>query len=891
MLGWILKKKGPEMATPSGAGSAEAPAIGPKATGPSAAPLTDWPIQLQAARGDDAALLSLTRSNAPLEIKLEAIGALAGEAALKEAEREFRTHDRRVHQLAKQRHRALVSQREARAQAAGLLATAKGLLEESVPPVNRAVELHRAWQALDADSIDAEQHAQFAELMSRLAALTRERGDRELAIKRWNDEARQALGRLRVAATEAAAGTRDRNALAEAMAPVRAAAEAAPDGQDIAPLQAALTNASELDGHLAVLEPLWRDPPPLDVPSAAADGAASAAEGASTLPMVDPVLQWQQLPPLCDSDLADALNRRVKQWMQSQAIAGQALAAQRHELARRQRRALQSEQAQALAVAVDQAQAALDAGQLAAAHRHLVQIDALLNGAEASEALRGRIAAVQAQYAQLKGWQHWAGGRARDDLTLQAEALAAATRGEVGTDIAKLSIKLRAELIDDLRRRWKELDLLGGAASRALWQRFDSALKVAYEPVAANVAAQRAAREQNLAARQQLIDNLEAIPLTAASGEGPAPDFRLLAAALDQFQTRWRKLGPLEHTVPHKAREDLARRMAAAVRRLEEPLQEARHRARLDRETLIARARTLGAEGSSHVPGRHLTDEVRALQAQWQQCSQALPLARGDERAMWLEFKAATDAIFSAREAAFHARDAELRAHGAERVALIERLEALADVPPAELKRTLAEVEVSWNRCGPAPHRDAAALEARFRHAREAARQWLQGSEQRNWHATCDALLARLELCDALDCSDDPDSARAALEQRWPTLPALPRPWDTALRLRAKLSVPDRDAGSPEVPPAEDPLLQLEVAWGLASPPEFANARRELKLQAMKDALQGRRAGQPAALAPGDWLEAALRRPLLDEAQRERLSAVVAALRSRGPIGPVGGGR
>ena len=43
-----------------------------------------------------------------------------------------------------------------------------------------------------------------------------------------------------------------------------------------------------------------------------------------------------------------------------------------------------------------------------------------------------------------------------------------------------------------LRARWKELDRAGGPSSRALWDRFDAALKSAYEPVAAQIDAQRA---------------------------------------------------------------------------------------------------------------------------------------------------------------------------------------------------------------------------------------------------------------------------------------------------------------------------------------------------------------------------------------------------------------
>jgi hypothetical protein len=77
--------------------------------------------RLQAALGDDDALLALASERAPLDVKLAAVGAIAGEAALKRAESEFRDHDRRVHRLAKQRHAMAVAQRETRARAAAVI--------------------------------------------------------------------------------------------------------------------------------------------------------------------------------------------------------------------------------------------------------------------------------------------------------------------------------------------------------------------------------------------------------------------------------------------------------------------------------------------------------------------------------------------------------------------------------------------------------------------------------------------------------------------------------------------------------------------------------------------------------------------------------------------------
>jgi hypothetical protein len=90
---------------------------------------------------------------------------------------------------------------------------------------------------------------------------------------------------------------------------------------------------------------------------------------------------------------------------------------------------------------------------------------------------------------------------------------------------------------------------------------------------------------------------------------------------------------------------------------------------------------------------------------------------------------------------------------------------------------------------------------------------------------------------------------------------------------------------APAGPSIDEALLQLEAAWGLASPAGFEEARRLLKLQAMKAALEARRPAAPAALAatPLQWLAGLLGRSDLDAVQRDRLRAVFTELRRRGP--------
>jgi len=80
-----------------------------------------------------------------------------------------------------------------------------------------------------------------------------------------------------------------------------------------------------------------------------------------------------------------------------------------------------------------------------------------------------------------------------------------------------------------------------------------------------------------------------------------------------------------------------------------------------------------------------------------------------------------------------------------------------------------------------------------------------------------------------------------------------------------------------------DLLLQLETALDLPATPERLAARRDLKLRAMKDALEGRGAPNLDPARRAEWLAAVLRQSGLHAAQRERLAALVAALRLASP--------
>ena len=836
-----------------------------------------WERRLQAALGNDTELLALAIDAQLIGQKISAVQALSSEEALRTAEREFRKHDRRVHGLAKQRYETLVKQRETRANAANLIQAATALIEAPMIPANRLVELNRAWSLLDPTHIEDGQKLQFSQLQTDLAETMRKSGEHKRAVSRWSIEAKQILAELNSACVGisvagalpqelssqlAAIGEKTHTILAtlpEATSPLMPEEIALADlGKAI---QSALQDAMLMESKLVILGELH-----------ACQTAMQNSNDISNLPkaaiMAVASDRWQALPPLANTDINNALTTRFQQYLHVQDDARKKLKKENSLVAKEKNQAELKTHVLTWMALADAAETALADGHLAEAGKQLATLQTASDKGETNAALQARIGTLQAEFSRLKDWQHWGGGRVRDDLVVEAETLAASTVAEEGARPLKLSLKQLEKSIEQLRARWKELDRLGGATSKTLWQRFDGALKTAYLPVAVHLAQLNEARHENLVARKNLITALDALEMTA--DHQVTPDWKNIRHALAHFQTEWRKLGPLEHTVPHKSQAALLEHMKASIERVEIPLKDAQTRSQMEREQLIVRTKGLAQEAQS----REAMVKLRELQSQWQSHAKAQPLPRKIENQLWTEFKAASDALMSQREAAFSARDAEFKANQTVREALIVQLETLhQDTPQADIKRILASVDTEWRKAGDSPRNQAAKLESRYQAARKQAQEHLAGSTRRIWQRTCDALRAKLALCEELESA----TPGADIQTRWESVPDLPPRWEQALQERfqsAGKGLVQTNRGDP----FDRLLLQLESLLEIPTPEAFIQERRALKLQAMKNAMEGRKIENSAPSDIEKILAAALGYTNIDSTQKNRLVSIVSAI-------------
>ncbi len=845
-----------------------------------------WQERIRAAAADDAVLLLLAQQAPTVPLKLSAIEALTQEQSFKQAMHDFREQDKRLYRAAKSRYETASGKRVATDEAHTLIAGARALLEQEVVPVNRVVELDRAWAALNLELLDAPLAAEFTALSNQLGEKVRAHGERAQTLTRWLGAVDIGMDALTALLPGIAQGEIPPDNAEPMAVKLLELVHGAPDAHDARCVEKAdaakrlLALASSVMERAKFLQAL----PALQ----AADEADEKAR----------IEQWREFPEISDGELHTVLAHRFADWRNASSGARQ----HEHEILSAQERAQRAEKSKLRTEAVQRdieaAEAAQVAGHVTDLTKLLGQIDHALKRGPVNGALTQRIDALRREQRRLHEWQRWSGGQGREKLAAEAQTLAEQVNG-------KVAIKAHAEAIEKLRERWKEIDKLGGASNQTVWLAFDGALKAAYVPVAAHLEKLKVARQENLTAREKIVAGLQeaAAKFFPAAQEGTpppvntTPDWRALAHTLEEAQLAWRKLGPLEHTVPRKALQgdkSLAARYAAAVQALDAPLKNAYGEARTRREALVAEAKTLAA---SDVTARDVVDKVRKLQTQWQAVAKAQPLPRRDENALWAAFKSATDAIFTARDTARAANEAEFSAKLKAREVIIDGLSALRHAATAaDIKRSMADADTAWRAAPDVPKAHAAKLDARYRAARDAASQRIGELAAHAAQARYDALMAKMALCEAreqlLDAADSngtlSEEQAFDLEARWNAITEFPDAWKSKLNARfagigaAPESIAAK-SGKNVTGGLPDLLLNLEVACNLETPAEFQAARQLLKIRALKNAMEGR---QATVTTPADierWLLDAAASPRADETSRARLAKIIAAVRVRRP--------
>ncbi len=530
--------------------------------------------------------------------------------------------------------------------------------------------------------------------------------------------------------------------------------------------------------------------------------------------------------------------------------------------------------------ALHAAEQALAAGHLQAARAAVDDIRKLKSAAGTlPKPTLQRLGRVGQQLADLERWESFGQHHARIQLCERAEA--AATQP---LDAPRLALD-----IQKLRNEWKTLDQQHAGVPKALWERFDSACEKAYAPAARHFAQVAAERKEARRQREAFI----------AAAEAHAPtllveprDWRAIERWLRDIDRTWRE-GDLGSVEPG-AWKKLDTRLRAALAPLRDALSAAREQAKAGRQALIAEAAALASKAME----RDAPSQVKAIQGRWQEQAKAMPIAQRDERILWEEFRAACDAVFSARQNK-RKEDDERRHEGRraleETCKELEQLALATDKDDADIRRALRDLQEQWRSRSAGKDAALAGIESRFRSAKTAVEAALSARARSRESAVWQTLAAKERLCEELDmlvrsgtgATEAATGSVTALLLQWTELPLLPPAWearmiarrDAALRARSEAAATgdyltriDDGIGS-----RRDCLLELEMALGLESPAEFQAHRLALKVKKLRERFTD--ATTASANAPGERLLAWCAQPgVADEQDRRRSERVFSGM-------------
>ena len=313
------------------------------------------------------------------------------------------------------------------------------------------------------------------------------------------------------------------------------------------------------------------------------------------------------------------------------------------------------------------------------------------------EAVRGILGPRVQELRDADEWQRWANLQVQEELAKKMEALA-----------EEPDLEVAARRMRELQGRWKQVALAPRTQGEALWRRFKTAQDAVFARTSAHLAAQNEERVQNLAKKQALCEQAEAL---AASNE-----WVKTATSLQALQAEWKTIGPVsrgsEKAIWERFRaacdQFFSRRHDDLKKRKDEWSENLARK-----EALCARAEALATATEWEAAAA----ECKKLQVEWKQIG---PVRRSKSDAVWQRFRTACDAFFDRYK---HRDQVDLQAKAAARADVIRDLEALVtsdgasgDVPDG-LVTKVQDARARWQQAPELPRTVQQELAASYHQA------------------------------------------------------------------------------------------------------------------------------------------------------------------------------
>ncbi|MBL8009321.1 MAG: DUF349 domain-containing protein [Flavobacteriales bacterium] len=274
------------------------------------------------------------------------------------------------------------------------------------------------------------------------------------------------------------------------------------------------------------------------------------------------------------------------------------------------------------------------------------------------------------------------------------------------------SVKEAEALVKEYQEKWHQIGPVVKEEWETIRDRFWNATRVVYERIHEYYKARRTEHETNLAAKQALIDKVQA--LVDQSAEVAVKDWKALTDQVLEAQNAWKSIGFATKKDNERIWKEFRNTCNAFFDRKKQyfdTLKDQFKGAREKKQALLDQALAL----KDSTEWRQTADKLKSLQQQWKEAGSAGPR---DEQKLWNRFREACDGFFAARKAHFDKLDGEQAEHLKAREALLAELEgfALTGDRNADLD-TLKTFSKRWLECGRVSPKHFDTLQDRYRAA------------------------------------------------------------------------------------------------------------------------------------------------------------------------------
>lgn len=440
--------------------------------------------------------------------------------------------------------------------------------------------------------------------------------------------------------------------------------------------------------------------------------------------------------------------------------------------------------------------------------------------------------------ARLSDWHEFA-------VTPKKEALIEQMRNLAHSSLAPEGL---ARQIHELQDEWKLLSKGVPHADEDLWQQFQTASDVAFEPCKEFFEVQAREREQNQAHREQLIEQLGQY---MEQYHWDQPVWKDVEQTLKTARREWRDAWP----VPRQAIKDQEARFEPLMDQLHSRLEEAYSNHKVAKEALVEQARTLAQQEDL----QQAVEGAKRLQTRWKDIGKCRPR---EDNALWKEFRTQCDAIFARRQEIYQAADAEREAQQQKAEQIIALLNTLAVQPAVELRAALdkvSELKEQFVQLTQLPRAQAKTLKDQYDQALhridENLAQARAQAKERQWQAlfTATEALRRAEVA-ALK-NNEPEGAlaeaKSAMEQveQWPGNSR--QILEQRLEEAAQMSTEQKAASTQAL---NELLIRADIVAGKESPEAERQARMAYQMSLLQKGLGQQQQDTPEKLLM-DWLE------------------------------------